>query len=352
MMTAHSLATQSFASQALAIGVDIGGTKMSAALVDVSRGSEREGSRPVHLISERFQVPTPKTPETFVEAIAQLVRQCQAVAPVSMAGSLPVGIASAGIINHKAGEILGSTGNLPAITYHPFPLGKLVSEKTGLPVHVENDANAAAYGEGFAGAARGIETYFMITLGTGVGCGLVIDGQLLRGRHFSAGEAGHIRISLTNDRRCTCGKIGCWEIYASGTGLAVTGRRELAEVLHSPDARDLLGDQDADEITTHAIIEGYQRGNRLAEQLVDKWHFFVATGLGSLMNTLDPDAVVIGGGMAKFVEPNRLKRYLHERVMGNIPQTPILMAELDNQAGFIGAAKLAHESFSARVAVV
>jgi glucokinase len=326
----------------LAIGVDIGGTKIKAALLDLSSLTQRNHDAPIATLSTVHTIETPDTPEAFVAAIATTVKACIAEANIDLTTQpLSVGIATAGIVNHKTGEILGSTGNLPAITYHPFPLGQLVSQATGLSVHVENDANAAAYGEATAGAARGHHDVTMITLGTGVGCGLIINGKLLRGNHFTAGEAGHMRISLTNDRRCTCSRIGCWEIYASGTGLATTGRRELVEISRSVEAQALLSGKDADELTTHDIVKGYAQGNPVAIQLMDKWHFFVATGLGNLMNVLDPQVVVIGGGMSRFIEMPRLKRYLDERVMGNMSETPIRLAELGNDAGYIGAAQLA-----------
>ena len=341
---APQVSTDSSTQMAQSIGLDIGGTKLCAAAIDLTGLSQMEQLPPIaDLLPDTHKQPTPQTEDDFINAIVSLVQEVQ----VNGSSPLPLGIASAGLANPNTGDIMGATGNLPAIQYSPFPLGSKVSKALeGLPVLLENDANAAAYGEYKLGAGKGYQNVVMITLGTGVGCGLIIDGKLHRGAHLSAGEAGHIRVSMTNDRRCTCGRIGCWEIYASGTGLAISGKREIVEVLHSDEAIDLLQGKDVDELTTHDIVAAYARNNELAVSLIDRWHALVASGLGSLMNVLDPEVVVIGGGMAKFVELPRLRKYLNERIMGVMQETPIKMAQLGNKAGMIGAAQLALERFS------
>lgn len=327
---------------AQAIGLDIGGTKISAAPLSEVQLNTMDLALMGHPLPGTQTLPTPTHTQAFLDNLVTIVKQCQEAGGNPKA---PIGIASAGIVNHKSGEILGSTGNLPAVSYSPFPIAQLISERVGVPVHVENDANAAAYGEAKIGAAKGYQNVVMITLGTGVGCGLVVNGKLIRGAHFSAGEAGHMRISITNDRHCTCGRLGCWEIYASGTGLATTARRDLAELGKSDEVKALLAGKTLDEFGTHDLVAGFKAGHPLAIQLMDKWHFLIAVGLGSLMNVLDPEVVVIGGGMAKFVEIPRLKKYLDERVMGEMHKTPIAMAQLGNQAGLIGAACLALETY-------
>jgi glucokinase len=323
------------------IGIDIGGTKLSVAGFDANKLQATDKAYVQEALQRLAIAETPKTEGSFINRIAELIDHARGDVP---ANQCLVGISTAGIANPDTGEILGSTGNLPAVGYHPFPLGTAVASKLGVPlVHVENDANAAAYGECRLGAALGHQNVVMITLGTGVGGGMIVNGQLLRGSHFSAGEVGHIRISLTNDRQCTCNRIGCWEIYASGTGLAMTAKRDVSEMPNSPEALDLLQGKPIEELTTHALVAAYQRGNRLAEGLMDKWHFHIATGLGGVMNILDPDIAVIGGGMAQFVELKRLKHYLDVRAMEVMQNTPIVKAQLGNKAGMIGAAYLALE---------
>lgn len=327
-----------------ALTLDIGGTKIAAACVEFPLHAASTGE----VVLKHYEVATPKTSEAFIDAMATAL---EAVRPVGEPWPV-IGISTAGVVNHKTGTLLGATGNLPAIDSTPYPIAEKLRQRLQggdmdalpLTIHVENDANAAAYGEYVAGAAKGYDNVVMVTLGTGVGGGLIIDGKLLRGSHFSGAEVGHIRISLTNDRDCTCGRLGCWETYASGTGFARTGRRELRELLHSAQAKDILKDKAVSELTTRDIIAAYHRGNPLAAQLMEKWHQHVATGIGNLMNILDPDVVVIGGGMAQFITIDTLNNYLYERIMEPMQATPIRIACLGNQAGLVGAATLALEA--------
>lgn len=324
------------------LGLDIGGTKLAAAGFNVERLAQVDMAHVSESLERLAIAETPSVEGSFINRIVELLDHVRGDVP---AQDTVVGISTAGIANPATGEILGSTGNLPAIARHPFPLAQQIEERLGCKVHIENDANAAAYGEYRIGAAKGANSVVMITLGTGVGGGIIINNQLLRGSHFSAGEVGHIRISLTNDRQCTCDRIGCWEIYASGTGLAMTIRREVAEMPSSPDAVDFMNGKALESLTTHDLMAAYKRGNRLADALMDKWHFLIAAGLGSLMNILDPDVCVIGGGLAQFVELDRLKNFLDVRAMDVMRETPIRLASLGNKAGMIGAAYLAMDRF-------
>jgi glucokinase len=324
------------------LGIDIGGTKIACSAITFHEDGQYTYTTP-------RTVATPTTSNAFIDSMAStlmLVMKDQGL------NEFPaIGISTAGIVDSNAGQILGATGNLKAVDRNPFPISELLAKKLGIDadrIHVENDANAACYGEVAVGAAKGFKDVVMITLGTGVGGGLVIDGNLIRGGKFSAAEVGHMRISLTNDRACTCGRLGCWEAYASGTGLARTGRREIRELPHSDVALDILQGKAVEELTTHDIVAAHQRGNALALQLLDKWHLHIATGLGNLMNVLDPEVVVIGGGMAQFVEAAKLQDYLNERIMDPMRDTPIRFATLGNDAGMIGAAALAKSPAFAR----
>jgi glucokinase len=327
-----------------ALALDIGGTKIAAACVEFPLTPANTGE----VVLKHYEVPTPKTSEAFIDAMATAL---EAVRPAGQPWPV-IGISTAGVVNHETGLLLGATGNLPAVDSVPYHMADKLRQRlqgndmeaSPLHIHVENDANAAVYGEYVAGAAKGDKNVVMVTLGTGVGGGLIINDQLLRGSHFSGAEVGHIRISLTNDRDCTCGRLGCWESYASGTGFARTGRRELRELLHSPQAVDILQGKPVAELSTRDILAAYRRGNPLAVQLIEKWHQYVATGIGNLMNILDPDVVVIGGGMAQFIELERLTNYLYERVMEPMQATPLRIATLGNQAGLVGAAALALET--------
>jgi len=317
------------------LGIDIGGTKIACSAITFDDQNHVQYTTP-------RKVATPTTANAFIDSMAsllQLVKKDQ-----NLTEWVPIGISTAGVVDSVAGCIIGATGNLKAIDHTPFNIRQRLADALDISpelIHVENDANAACYGEVAVGAAKNEKNVVMITLGTGVGGGIVVDGKLIRGSKFSAAEVGHMRISLTNDRACTCGRLGCWEAYASGTGLARTGRRDIRELPHSADALDLLQGKKVEDVTTHDIVGAYARGNWVAKQLIDKWHLYIATGLGNLMNVLDPDLVVIGGGMAQFVELDKLQDYLNERVMDPMRETPVVFATLGNDAGMIGAAALA-----------
>lgn len=309
-----------------AIGLDIGGTKISAARVNLKTG-----------IMDFQKVSTPEKGQDFIAAIESLVT------PLKTSSDTPplcLGIASAGTINSDTGEIFGATGNLPALR-EIGSLRQTLEQHLGLPVFIENDANAAAYGEARMGAAQGYTDVLMITLGTGVGTGFLIQNQLVRGAHFSAAEGGHIAISMNKERLCTCGKWDCWETYASGSGLAETARQKLHAAPNAQSSQILNGNLAIEDVTTHHVIAALQSGDFIAQEVMDEWHFHIATGLGSILNVLDPAITVIGGGMAPFVDFPKLLLHTQERSM--YKQIQLVPATLGNQAGIMGAALLALE---------
>jgi glucokinase len=299
------------------LGIDIGGTKINSAQV----------SEQVELID--FQESrTPTETEPFFNL---LVEQIQRV------GATVVGIATAGAVNANTGQIIGSTANLPAVG-SSCPLASLLQERTGAKVHVENDANAAAYGEFTVGAAQGHTDVLMITLGTGIGGGAIIDGKLLRGAHHFATEVGHMAISMEHHRQCNCGRWDCWEAYASGSGLTQTINRARAQYVD----RTLLPENK--KLSTHDLVAAWRQGDTLAHRILDQWHHQVALGLGNLLNILDPELVVIGGGMAPFINLEVLTELTLVRAMS--PKLHLVKATLGNKAGLVGAALLASERYS------
>lgn len=311
---------------AVAIGVDIGGTKISAARVSLKAGME-----------DFQRTTTPERGKDFIEAIESLVMPLK-----EKGGSAPlcIGIASAGTVNSDTGEIFGATGNLPALR-EIGSLRETLEQHLQLPVFIENDANAAAYGEARLGAAKGYADVLAITLGTGVGTGFLIHDRLVRGAHFSAGEGGHIAISMNKERLCTCGKWDCWETYASGTGLAETARQELEAAPNAQSSKILEGTLRIEDVTTHHLIAAWKSGDFIAQEIMDKWHYHIAIGLGSILNVLDPAITVVGGGMAQFVEFPKLTSLTKERSM--YKDITLVPAQLGNEAGIMGAAMLALE---------
>lgn len=306
-----------------AIGLDIGGTKISAALLNTQAG-----------IEHFEKVSTPSDGRAFISAIAELVKPL-------MQNQKPecLGIASAGTVNSDTGEIFGSTGNLPALR-QIGSLRESLEQLLQIPVYIENDANAAAYGEARAGAAMGHDNVLMITLGTGVGTGFLIHDRLVRGAHFTAGEGGHIAISTDKQRLCTCGRWDCWETFASGTGLAKTAQLELEA---APNAKSSLilqhKHKQISHVTTYDVLAAAKEGDYIAKEVLSQWHRHIAVGLGSLLNVLDPAITVVGGGMAEAVDFELLNRLTQARSMFGPIQ--LLPARLGNQAGIIGAAYLA-----------
>ncbi|WP_373532608.1 ROK family protein [Vampirovibrio sp.] len=312
------------------IGIDIGGTKINAAVVKTNPQTGED-----ELLS-MMNSPTPEDSETFLNTLVDMIQRLHAEHQVS-----GVGISTAGVVDSIHGRILGSTGNMPALK-NLCNLKELLEAKIGLPVHMENDANAAAYGEWRTGAAKGAQNMFAITLGTGVGMGIVFNGQMYRGSHFYAGEGGHIAIGHKRERKCTCGRWDCWEAYASGTGLQTTA--ELIVEAAPETAQQEFKSKYCENgvVTTYAVIAAWKNDNHIGVQIMDEWHNHIAVGLSSLINVMDPDMIVVGGGLAQFVDFNLLLERTRERSMSHAFK--LVPAALGNHAGIVGAAYLAIES--------
>jgi len=302
-----------------ALGIDLGGTKIRAAAVLDNK-----------LVSEARQVPTPSGPENIVQAIVDLI------APFKSKHVLAgVGIATAGIINVETGDVIGSTGNLPGWT--GTPLKSAIERSTLLPTYVENDANAAAFGEACARNLRNLKCVCVVTLGTGIGGGLIIDGKLFRGAHWGAGEVGHSRISLGNKRLCTCGLFDCWEAYGSGRGMVATAK-DIMQGL-TPGQTTLAAM--APELTTRQIVQAAAKGDIIAQRALNTWHEHVAVGIVNLAHIIDPDVFVITGGLAECVDFSLLHEMVVDRCMPRIGENiNIQKSELEGVAGIIGAAQL------------
>ncbi len=311
-----------------ALGVDLGGTKLSAAVVCDQR-----------LVTEVKQQPTPAGPDKIVDAILDLLADFKKDHVL-----VGVGIATAGIVKVDTGEVIGSTGNLPG--WEGTPIRKIIERKTMLPVHVENDANASAYGEFTASDLKGKYCLVVITLGTGIGAGIVIDGKLFRGSHWAAGECGHIKISMENRRLCTCGLFDCWEAYGSGRGLLTTGKELIAGV--KPEQSKLA--ESGDNLTNQAIIEAASSGDLLAQKALNTWHEHICAGLITLAHTLDPDCFVLTGGMEQFVDYPLLRELVADRCLPRIAEKlEIRGSVLGKNGGMVGAAELVLDQIAADV---
>ena len=310
----------------LTIGVDVGGTKVAAGVVDEAG-----------TILARTRRPTPSSSPSDVEdVIADCVRELR----VEHADVEAVGVGEAGFIDAQRATVLVA----PNLSWRNEPLRDAVAERVGLPVVVENDANAAAWAEYRFGAGRGELHLVVVTVGTGIGGGIVLDGQLYRGRFGIGAEFGHMRISMSG-RRCGCGQHGCWEQYCSGRAL-LHEAREIADVQRGYGSRLLeLGNGRPEGIEAIEVTTAAREGDPAALDCFEEIGGWLGQGLADLAAVLDPGAFVIGGGVADAGElllaPAR--RVFGQRLTGTAsrPHAEIRLAELGNDAGLVGAADLA-----------
>lgn len=309
----------------LACGVDVGGTKIAGGVID------QDGT-----IVEELRVESPATDaEAIEEAIAGLVLELGSRHEIEA-----VGIGAAGYIDKSRSVVMFA----PNLAWRNLDLKAELEDRVNLPVIVENDANAAAWGEFTYGAGHDVDDLLLVTVGTGVGGGLVLDGELYRGAFGVGAEIGHMRV-MPDGILCGCGNRGCFEQYASGSALVREAR--LAARGGSLLARDLLdrAGGDPDKITGPLITDAAQAGDPFAvEQLVllGKW---LGEGIASLTAILDPAVVVIGGGVSEAGElllvPIRSAFAAQLTGRGHRPSLEVRKARLGNRAGIIGAADLA-----------
>jgi glucokinase len=304
-----------------ALGMDLGGTKLSAALVSDYK-----------VVSEPRTVATPveQGPEKIVEAIVKLIKSFQGD---SVFGA--VGIATAGVVDPETGSVIGATNNLPG--WAGTPLKKLIEHQIMLPVHVDNDANAAAYADALAMGLGDRNCVVGVTLGTGIGTGIIMKGRVFRGGHLFAGEGGHSRISIGNNRLCTCGQFDCWEAYGCGRGLVTTAKELLQNVTseQSPLAAK------RDELTTHMITEAAANEDIIAQKALELWHHHVAAGMINFAHILDPDCFIVSGGLSKIVDFDLLREIVSDKCIPKLADLiEIRQSALGTSAGIIGAAHI------------
>ena len=310
----------------LTIGVDIGGTKIAAGVVD------EEGS-----ILETVKVPTPSTPEGVVDAIVDAVRQVSTGHQIEA-----VGIGAAGYVDDKRATVLFA----PNINWRHEALKDKVEQRVGLPVVVENDANAAAWGEYRFGAGQGHSDVICITLGTGLGGGIIIGNKLRRGRFGVAAEFGHIRV-VPDGLLCGCGSQGCWEQYASGRALVRYARQRAHATPENAQVHLGLGDGSPDGIAGRHVSAAARQGDKVAIDSFRELARWAGAGLADLASLFDPSAFIVGGGVSDegelVLDPIR-KSFRRWLIGGEWrPHAQVLAAQLGGKAGLVGAADLARQ---------
>ena len=312
------------------LGIDIGGTNSVFGIVD-SRGNV--------IASSSIKTAKHSNIEDYINELhTEAMRLIEANDAVGKIHGIGIGAPNA---NYFTGMIEDGV-NLPWAT--PLPLQKLVSEKFGLPVAITNDANAAAIGEMTYGAARGIKDFIMITLGTGVGSGIVINGQVVYGHDGFAGELGHVIVKRNNGRLCGCGRTGCLEAYASATGVARTAR-EFLEARTEP---SLLRNLDVDAITSKDVYDAAMSGDKLAQDIFEYTGEILGEAFANMMVFSSPSAFILFGGLAKsgdlLMKP--LRNAMDRNMMGIFRgKAKVLLSELkEADAAVLGASALGWEA--------
>jgi glucokinase len=307
-----------------ALGIDVGGTKVR--VLRVGRHGE---------ILARASVPTPADdPEATLEAMATTARGVMSPAVVA------VGVGAAGMVDAMKGILRFA----PNLAWRELPIAERISTALGVACQLDNDANAAAYGEYRFGAGRGYRHMLLVTLGTGIGGGIIMDGRLARGAHGFAAEIGHVIVDPTGPK-CGCGNVGCWEQVASGRAI---GRAGVAAARQHPDSRILaLAGGDPERVTGAIVTEAGLEGDQVAVAILREIGVRLGQGMAGLANILDPQIVVVGGGAIRagdlLLEPARDAFLDAIEAPDHRPFVPIVAAELGDDAGAVGAATLAME---------
>ncbi len=307
-------------SKRIVFAVDLGGTHLRVALVD-------DTGR----ILQQHKQDTPKgdSAEDIIDALVQVSERwgCNELPVIATSIMVPGAVDCA-----KA--VVVQAPNLPSLVN--FPLKAELEQKLGWPVYLENDANAAAVGEMWQGAARGCRDVVSVTLGTGVGGGVILDGKLWRGSHGSAGEIGHTTVDPFSGLKCKCGNTGCLELFASATAIVRMTRETLSLF---PETR-----LKSDELTAEKVYDAGQKGDELALAVFKRFGMYLGIGLANLINLIDPQIIVITGGVVNgwALFSSEMYRQVEERAFRTTAQqVKIAKAECGDNAGLLGAARLA-----------
>lgn len=312
------------------IGIDVGGTKVAGGLVT------RKGR-----LLEPQVVPT-YADKGFTKSYGQIAgligRLVRAAGGAENVGG--IGICAPGPLNPKTGVVINPP-NLPG--WRNIEMTKLVEKEFGLPCKLENDANAAGLAEVLFGAAVGYKDVFYVTQSTGIGTGIIIDGKIYHGKNGIAGEGGHVSINYQSPYHCACGTYGDIESLAAGPAMARRARVMLEQEHSLPSILREMTRGHAEEITPVMIQQAARRGDKVAKTVLDETGYFMGAWLGGMISLLDPEAIVIGGGVSLIGKP------LFDKIRATIPsftinkfaaQTPILPAKLRTNVGVYGAASV------------
>ena len=311
------------------VGVDIGGTNLKAGLVDENG---------VLLATQKMKVASIADDDGLAWTVASLVQELAHTVNISVSDVASVGVGVPGTVEIRSGSI-NYTCNLPL---RNVPLRKLFHRYLSIPLYIENDANCAALAEFLVGAGRDSKRFVTITLGTGVGAGIVHNGKIYHGANGMAGEVGHMVIQR-DGLPCPCGRHGCWEQYASATALK---RMTAAALAAHPDSilAQVVAENDG-RVSGQSAFIAARRGDPVGQRVCDEYVDYLACGVVNVVNIFQPDTLAIGGGVSNEAEEQLLlpvqQRVARESIpCGRDRRTRIVKAELGNRAGLIGAALL------------
>ncbi len=310
------------------LGIDVGGTNLSVGVVDENYKIIGRGSRRSHV---------PRPIEDFCDDIAAAALDAISAAGLALSDFESCGIGCPGVINSKNGTVEYSNN----LHYSNIPLSDMISQRlSGLKAYIDNDANAAALGEVLAGAAKGASSALVVTIGTGIGAGIIVDNKIYSGCNGVAGEVGHTLL-IKNGNLCTCGRRGCFETYASAIAL----KRQTAQAMRdNPDSLMWTLVDAPEKVSGRTPFEAMRMGDKTAAAVVEQYFDYLADGITDIINILQPEVVCLGGGISKegdgLLVP--LEKLIAERrfCRGNVPQPKLVCAKLANDAGIIGAALL------------
>ena len=312
----------------LRIGIDLGGTNIVAAVVNDEYEMVGKAKTPTA---------TPRSADEIFDDIAKVCKEAMAQAGVTIKDIFSVGIGTPGTVNKEG--VIEFANNLGFVN---VPAKEMLIERLGIEnVYVDNDANCAALGEAQAGSGHGAKDFIAVTLGTGVGSGVIINGKIVAGVNNAGGECGH-SVIVVDGEPCTCGRKGCWEAYASATALINQTKADMEKypdsVMHE------LVKANGGKVDGRTAFDAMRRGDIAGIKVVDAYVKYVACGLINLVNIFQPETICIGGGICNEGETllRPLRRYIDSErysVYSKI-QSKIVKAELGNDAGIIGAALL------------
>ncbi|WP_296111740.1 ROK family glucokinase [uncultured Limosilactobacillus sp.] len=314
------------------IGVDLGGTTIKFAILTDDGKIQQKWSIRTNVLDEGSHI---------VPDIIESINHHIDLYKMDKSQFVGIGMGTPGTVNRQLGTVIGAY-NLNWKTTQPVK--EQIEAGTGLKFAIDNDANCAGLGEAWKGAGNAGDDVVFITLGTGVGGGIVANGELVHGINGAAGEVGHMCVEPNNGYQCTCGNYGCLEQYASATGIVHLAQDATEEYVGNSPLKEMV--DNGEEVTSKDVFEIAQTGDYLANQVVDKVCFYLGLACANISNTLNPESLVIGGGVSAA------GAYLLDRVKNNFEKyafptvrtsTVLKLAQLGNDAGVIGAASLAKQ---------